>query len=77
MVLQWLKRRGQSKRAIEYLRQFPNDGPAVEAILMSVTLFDVKSARDAASILAKREMTDAEWAEVGARWERAWYAIIR
>ena len=61
-------------RALRYAKAFPDDLPAVQAILAALE-FGAKSARDAAEMLAGRELSDAEWLAVSPRWERAWLGI--
>nr|WP_312967784.1 hypothetical protein [Brucella intermedia] len=76
-MFEGLKRKARMNRAIEYLRQHPEDEPAVKIILASVDLLNSGSARTCAEISAQRRFTDDEWRDFGPRWERAWYYIIR
>jgi len=36
-------------------------------------LLGARSARDAAKITLRREITEQEWPDAGARWEKAWF----
>jgi hypothetical protein len=72
-----MKHKARVRRAIDYLREHPEDEPAVKAILSSTYVLDAKNAREAAEITGGRKVTDEEWRTYGTRWERAWYAIVR
>lgn len=71
-----LSRSGCRTRADNYLRAHPEDEPAVEAIVAAVEAFGIGTAREAAEITAGGPLSDAEWAQFGPRWERAWRAIV-
>ena len=78
-MLRWLAKRRRNRRAIEYIKLFPQDEPAAFGILSIVEMFGVKgkTARVVAQMIAGREVPDSEWAEVGYRWQRAWDYIFR
>jgi hypothetical protein len=65
----------RQRRALRYAKAFPDEITAVQAILAALEL-GAKSARDAAEMLAGRELSDAEWLTVSPRWERAWLGVI-
>ena len=64
----------RKRRALRYLKAFPEDITVVEAILAALEL-KAKSPRDAAEMMAGRELTDAEWLPMSLRWERPWHGI--
>jgi hypothetical protein len=73
----WFTRKSsRERRAIAYLGEFPEDEPAVIAILSSIELFAPRGPREAFEMLAGRASTDQEWSEFKPRWERAWKTII-
>jgi hypothetical protein len=63
-------------RAFAYVARFPNDEAAAMLILTSVKKFRARSARQVAEMSAGRLLSDPEWKRYGARWERAWKAIV-
>lgn len=63
-------------RVAAYLTRFPHDEPAAYSILVSVKRFRIKSARQVAEKTAGRPLSNAEWEKYGARWQRAWDAIV-
>lgn len=72
-----MKHNARTRRAIEYLRNHPEDEAAVKAILSSTYILDARSAREVAQSTGGRAMTEEERHVFGPRWERAWYAIVR
>lgn len=77
MVFGWLSKRSRAKRAGAYLARYPEDRPAVDAILVSVDMLGAKNARAVAQMTAGRAIPDREWDAISHRWTRAWDAIIR
>jgi hypothetical protein len=75
-MFNWFARKSRERRAQAYLRSYPDDAVAVEAILVIVETLNPKNARHLASMVAGREISDVDWGQVGPRWERAWRAII-
>jgi hypothetical protein len=71
----WWAKKARERRATKYLSVFPDDAPAVQAVLATLHLFPSSQARHAAEILRGREISDEEWHRIGNRWERAWAAI--
>ena len=63
-------------RAQEYLRDYPDDRAAVEAILLMTESLGTQTARHVAENMAGRTLTEDEWKDYGHRWERAWQAIF-
>jgi len=63
-------------RAFAYAARFPDDQAAAMLILTSVKKLRAKSARQVAEMTAGRSLSDPEWKRYGARWERAWKAIV-
>lgn len=74
-MFKWFVRRARTKRAAKYLKSYPDDYPAVQAILSSLEL-EVRAAREVAEMLSGRKLTDNEWNNVAPRWERTWNAVI-
>jgi len=48
------------------------DYETLKAAIEAAKLLGARSAREAAQRTLRREVTDREWAEAGARWEKAW-----
>jgi len=74
-ISQWFLRRQRRKRAATYLGHFPDDMPAVQAVLMALDLSPQASARDAAEMLMGSAISNEAWQKISARWERAWAAL--
>ena len=74
-MLDFISRAIRKRRALRYAKAFPDDIPAVQAILTALEL-KAKNSREAAEMLVGRELSDAEWKPVSARWERAWRGIV-
>lgn len=70
-MFEFLKRRRLTKRGDAYLKMYPADEPAVQAIVVTVLFWGPRPAREIAEMLAKRRLTENEWAEYGPRWQRA------
>lgn len=72
----WLKRRRIGRRAYEYLQRHPEDRPIVDIVFSTHALLgEGRSVREMAGMAGGRKIGDAEWAEIGPRWERAFYFI--
>ena len=71
----WFARKARERRAKNYLLIYPDDEAAVRTILATFELFRPMSARQIAEITAGRSLSNDEWDQFGARWERAWAAI--
>lgn len=56
----------RKRRVLRYAKAFPDDLPAVQAVLTALE-FNAKSAREAAEMLAGRPLTDREWSAVSSR----------
>jgi hypothetical protein len=65
----------QKQRARAYLEIYPDDAWAVASILMARDLGLPVTAREACAMLSGQMPSDAELAEYGYRWDRAWQAI--
>ena len=75
-MLNPFRTKARERRVDEYLKSFPDDDPAVQAIIFAADTVNATSPREAAEVLAGWEMSDDEWGRVGPRWERAWSAVI-
>jgi hypothetical protein len=64
----------RKRRVVRYLKALPEDVTVVQAILAALE-FKAKSPRDAAEMMAGRELTDAERVPMSLRWERPWYGV--
>jgi hypothetical protein len=76
-MLQWIARRLRRRRAIEYLKYFPEDEAMVLTALSAFEVSALKNARELAEIIAGRELQDDEWSDDGFRWERLWRHVIK
>jgi len=65
----------RKRRAERYLELYPEDHAAVGPILFALERLEPKSARDVAEMRAGHRLSDAQWREISARWNRAWNAI--
>ncbi len=75
-MFEWFRRKMRKRRALRYLLLHPEDEVAVCSILFTLALSPKATARDAAETVAGRPLSDAEWSQFGAKWERPWAAII-
>jgi len=49
------------------------DYETLTAAIEAAKLLGARSAREAAKITLRREITEQEWPDAGARWEKAWF----
>jgi hypothetical protein len=71
-----LRQRTYRRRAERHLREFPDDRPITETIILSLGL-GASAARDAFDLLLGKPSTDEEWLEHGPHWESLWAIITR
>jgi hypothetical protein len=45
----------------------------LDQMIETANMLHAKSAREAADMVAGRELTDSEWSEVAPLWEARWY----
>lgn len=62
-------------RIAEYLKNFPDDAPAVALICASIPL-GAKTVREVVEITAGKPLTNIRWDELKPRWERTWQFIM-
>lgn len=73
-MLKFITRKIRQARAVRYVRAFPEDLPAAQAVLAALE-FGAANAREAAEMLAGRPLSDSEWSGVSAQWERTWWGV--
>jgi hypothetical protein len=65
----------RKRRAQRYLADHPDDDGAVGPILFALDRFTPTSAREVAEMRAGHRLSDAQWRQISAQWNRAWNAI--
>jgi hypothetical protein len=65
----------RKRRAARYLERHPEDLAAVGPILFALDRFTPTSAREVAEMRAGHRLSDAQWHQISARWNRVWNAI--
>jgi hypothetical protein len=73
-MFEFLAKSIRRSRAKRYVKAFPEDAPAAETILAALEL-RAKTAKEAAEMLAGREISAEEWRLISERWDRAWHGI--
>jgi hypothetical protein len=65
----------RKRRAQHYLARHPEDDAAVGPIVFALDRFTPASAREVAEMRAGHRLSEAQWRQISARWNRAWNAI--